>query len=28
MTSARKGAAPLYRGQPGCRSGLDRDGDG
>lgn len=22
------GAAPLYRGQPGYRSGLDRDGDG
>lgn len=23
-----RGAAPLYRGQPGYRSGLDRDGDG
>jgi hypothetical protein len=22
------GAAPLYRGEPGYRSGLDRDGDG
>jgi excalibur calcium-binding domain-containing protein len=22
------GAAPIYRGQPGYRSGLDRDGDG
>jgi hypothetical protein len=22
------GAAPLYRGQPGYREGLDRDGDG
>jgi hypothetical protein len=22
------GAAPLYRGQPGYRCGLDRDGDG
>jgi hypothetical protein len=28
-TAARAaGAAPLYRGQPGYRSGLDRDGDG
>ncbi|MGW5224099.1 excalibur calcium-binding domain-containing protein [Nocardia niigatensis] len=24
----RAGAAPLYRGDPGYRSGLDRDGDG
>ncbi|MDQ7903097.1 excalibur calcium-binding domain-containing protein [Phytohabitans sp. ZYX-F-186] len=24
----RDGAAPLYRGDPGYRSGLDRDGDG
>jgi hypothetical protein len=22
------GAAPLYRGEPGYRAGLDRDGDG
>jgi hypothetical protein len=22
------GAAPIYRGEPGYRSGLDRDGDG
>ncbi len=22
------GAAPIYRGQPGYRKGLDRDGDG
>ena len=27
--AARKaGAAPIYRGQPGYRPGLDRDGDG
>jgi hypothetical protein len=24
----RAGAAPLYRGEPGYRKGLDRDGDG
>lgn len=24
----RAGAAPLYRGEPGYRSGLDRDSDG
>jgi hypothetical protein len=24
----RAGAAPLYRGQPGYRAALDRDGDG
>jgi Excalibur calcium-binding domain len=27
--AARKvGAAPIYKGQPGYRPGLDRDGDG